>query len=176
MADGSLYMTLRSRNERRCRGWSRSRDGGATWSAVAYEPALPELGESSNRIENPSCQGSIVRLDDGRILMAHPSKPDERAELVLRLSADQGRSWPIERECLSRVRLRIPIWRWIPTGRFCVYTKPSATAACAWLALSRCGLREGLNGIGNVMVAEVKQVQPRFRVGVSLRSVRTSPE
>ena len=57
MADGSLYMTLRSRNERRCRGWSRSRDGGATWSAVAYEPALPE----------PSCQGSIVRLDDGRI-------------------------------------------------------------------------------------------------------------
>ena len=38
-----------------------------------------------------------MRLDDGRILMAHPSKPDERAELVLRLSADQGRSWPIAR-------------------------------------------------------------------------------
>ena len=67
--------------------WSRSRDGGATWSAVAYEPALPE----------PSCQGSIVRLDDGHILMAHPSKVDERAELTLRLSEDQGYSWPIAR-------------------------------------------------------------------------------
>ena len=43
IADGSLYMTLRSRNERRCRGWSRSRDGGATWSAVAYESACPNL-------------------------------------------------------------------------------------------------------------------------------------
>ena len=29
--------------------------------------------------EPPLC---IVRLDDGRILMAHPSKPDERAELT----------------------------------------------------------------------------------------------
>ena len=87
MADGSLYMTLRSRNERRCRGWSRSRDGGATWSAVAYESALPE----------PSCQGSIVRLGDGRVLMAHPSKPDERAELTLRLSEDQGHSWSVAR-------------------------------------------------------------------------------
>ena len=87
MADGSLYMTLRSRNERHCRGWSRSRDGGATWSVVSYEQALPE----------PSCQGSIVRLDDGRILMAHPSKPDERAELTLWLSEDQGHSWPVAR-------------------------------------------------------------------------------
>ena len=71
MADGSLYMTLRSRNERRCRGWSRSRDGGATWSVVAYEPALPE----------PSCQGSIVRLDDGRISHG-ASEPVRRARRV----------------------------------------------------------------------------------------------
>ena len=83
MADGSLYMTLRSRNERRCRGWSRSRDGGATWSAVAYEPALPE----------PSCHRQHCAPRRWTILMAHPSKPDERAELTLRLSADQGHSW-----------------------------------------------------------------------------------
>ena len=33
----------------------------------------------------------------GASLMAHPSKPDERAELTLRLSGDQGHSWPIAR-------------------------------------------------------------------------------
>ena len=83
-ADGAVYMTLRSRHQHLCRAWSTSRDGGQSWSAVVYDTALPE----------PSCQGSIVRLDDGRLLLAHPSKPDQRAELTLRLSRDQGRSWP----------------------------------------------------------------------------------
>ena len=38
-----------------------------------------------------------MRLDDGRVLMAHPSKSDERAELTLRLSEDQDHSWPLAR-------------------------------------------------------------------------------
>ncbi len=86
-AGGSVYMTLRSRGDRRCRGWSRSADGGETWSEVAFDPALPE----------PSCQGSVVALEDGRLLLAHPRRPDARAELTLRLSRDQGRSWPASR-------------------------------------------------------------------------------
>ena len=80
----SVYMTLRSRGDRRCRGWSRSADGGETWAEAAFDPALPE----------PSCQGSVVSLGDGRLLLAHPARPDARAELTLRLSRDQGRSWP----------------------------------------------------------------------------------
>ena len=83
-AGGSVYMTLRSRGDRRCRGWSRSTDGGETWSEVAFDPALPE----------PSCQGSVVSLGDGRLLLAHPGRRDARAVLTLRLSPDQGRSWP----------------------------------------------------------------------------------
>ena len=82
-ADGSVYMTLRSRGDRRCRGWSRSSDGAETWSEVAFDPDLPE----------PSCQGSVVALGDGRLLLAHPGRPHARAELTLRLSRDQGRSW-----------------------------------------------------------------------------------
>ena len=61
-AGGPVYMTLRSRGDRRCRGWSRSADGGETWSEVAFDPALPE----------PSCQGSVVALEDGPLLLAHP--------------------------------------------------------------------------------------------------------
>ncbi len=82
-ADGSVYLTLRSRGGRRCRGWSRSTDGGETWSEVAFDPGLPE----------PSCQGSVMALGDGRLLLAHPGRPYARAELTLRLSRDQGRSW-----------------------------------------------------------------------------------
>ena len=86
-AGGPVYMTLRSRGDRRCRGWSRSADGGETWSEVAFDPGLPE----------PSCQGSVVALGDGGLLLAHPRRPDARAELTLRLSRDQGRSWPAAR-------------------------------------------------------------------------------
>ena len=92
MAGGSVYLTLRSRGDRRCRGWSRSTDGGETWSEAAFDPALPE----------PSCQGSVVSLGDGRLLLAHPGRPDKRAELTLRLSRDQGGAGP-RRGCSSRV-------------------------------------------------------------------------
>jgi sialidase-1 len=86
-ADGAVYMNMRSRQDRLCRAESWSRDGGTTWSAVEYDPALPE----------PSCQGSIVRYDAGRILLAHPSFTDRRAGLTVRLSRDECRSWPVAR-------------------------------------------------------------------------------
>lgn len=82
--DGTLYMTLRSRQERLCRGFAFSDDGGNSWTPVDYEPALPE----------PSCQGSIVRYDENRVLMAHPSHIRARALLTVRLSDDGCRTWP----------------------------------------------------------------------------------
>ena len=86
-ADGAVYMNMRSRQNRLCRATSWSRDGGATWSEVEYEPALPE----------PSCQGSIARYDAGRVLLCHPAQTDRRAALTLRLSRDECRSWPVSR-------------------------------------------------------------------------------
>lgn len=86
-ADGSVYLTARSRQGRKCRAAAWSRDGGVSWSAVEYDPSLPE----------PSCQGSIVRLDRRRVLMAHPSCTDRRERLVVLVSEDECRTWREER-------------------------------------------------------------------------------
>jgi len=85
--DGSVYMTMRSRQGRKCRGFAWSRDGGESWSEVEYDASLLE----------PSCQGGIVRLDQARVLMTHPSCPDRRERLVVQVSEDECRSWREDR-------------------------------------------------------------------------------
>ena len=84
-ADGAVYMNVRSRQGRKCRASAWSRDGGESWSEVEYDPDLPE----------PACQGSMVRFDSESILLAHPSRTDERACLTVRLSRDECRTWPV---------------------------------------------------------------------------------
>lgn len=91
LADGSVYGTLRSRQDRYRRAFAWSRDSGHSWTDVDYDDTLPE----------PSCQGSIIRYDDSRILLAHPSATDERAQITIRLSEDECRTW-------SRSRLLYP--------------------------------------------------------------------
>lgn len=82
-----VYMTLRSRQERKRRGYAWSDDGGGTWTPVAWDEALPE----------PSCQGSVTALADGRVLLANPADTQARARLTVRLSADGCRTWPAAR-------------------------------------------------------------------------------
>jgi sialidase-1 len=85
--DGRVYVTLRSRHDRRCRGYAWSEDGGHSWSPVAYDESLPE----------PSCQASIVALDGQRAVLAGPADPEARACLMLRRSDDGGHTWPTAR-------------------------------------------------------------------------------
>ena len=93
LADGSLYMNMRSRRARKQRAYSFSRDGGETWSPVKYDPHLPE----------PSCQGGIVRftstdqVSKNRILLAVPANPAARTCLTVRLSYDECRTWPVSK-------------------------------------------------------------------------------
>ncbi len=87
LLDGSVYMNMRSRQDKRCRAFARSHDGGRTWTPVEYDPTLPE----------PSCQGSLVRLDERRVLLSHPSNADARTHLTIRLSSDDCRTWPVAR-------------------------------------------------------------------------------
>lgn len=82
-ADGSLYMDMRSRRGAHCRAHAWSHDHGRTWSNVQHDPSLPE----------PSCQGSVVRLDERCVVMAHPASTDRRAHLTLYLSSDECRTW-----------------------------------------------------------------------------------
>lgn len=87
---GRLLLNLRSYRDRQCRAEAFSADGGRTWTAPRDQPALPE----------PRCQASLIRHRwpaagrPGVLLFANPPHPGERRDLTVRLSEDDGRTWP----------------------------------------------------------------------------------
>jgi sialidase-1 len=91
--DGSLYMNMRSRQDKRQRAYALSSNGGRTWSRVQFDARLPE----------PSCQGSIIRFsrepqsDRNRILLACPANPAARDQMTIRMSYDECESWPVSK-------------------------------------------------------------------------------
>lgn len=93
LVDGRAYMNMRSYRGKKMRAYAHSDDGGATWSAVKFDPNLPE----------PSCQGSLVRFTDtsrserNRVLLSTPACPDARESLTVRMSYDECRTWPVSR-------------------------------------------------------------------------------
>jgi len=93
LADGTVYLNARSRQEKRQRAYAFSSDGGHSWSEVKYDPSQPE----------PSCDGGLIRLTDttrfrkSRVLAASPANPNVRTTMTVRLSYDECRSWPISK-------------------------------------------------------------------------------
>ncbi|MEQ8763484.1 MAG: sialidase family protein [Planctomycetota bacterium] len=90
--DGELLINMRNYvRTRRTRAIATSPDGGETWSKVSYDAALIE----------PICQASLIRLrwseDDeaGVLLFSNPASTSGRHQMTVRLSEDQGRTWPI---------------------------------------------------------------------------------
>jgi sialidase-1 len=69
---------------------SRSRDGGLTWSEPVRDEALIE----------PTCQASFIRYawpGEGQrsvLVFANPGSPSKRERMTVRLSYDEGRTWP----------------------------------------------------------------------------------
>jgi sialidase-1 len=93
--DGILYLNCRyKRGESRYIGLSR--DGGLTWYAAYRQTDLPEA----------ETQASLVRFSgmaDGkksRILFSNPNF-FSRGHMTLRMSYDEGRTWPVGREIYS---------------------------------------------------------------------------
>ena len=91
LVDGSIYMNMRSRQDKRQRAFAYSQDGGDTWSVVEYVAGMPES----------SCQGSAVRFTDtrshrnNRVVLAHPANRYGRAQLTVRMSYDESKTWPV---------------------------------------------------------------------------------
>jgi len=87
--DGSLLLNMRSQHGKNRRATATSTDRGATWSEIVFEDALVE----------PTCQASLIRVEaKGKILLvfANPAST-KRERMTVRLSADQGRTWPAAR-------------------------------------------------------------------------------
>lgn len=85
LRDGTLYLNSRRWKGSAFRKVAWSKDGGQTWSQAADDGALPD----------PTCQGSLLRLDQGaktNLYFLNPAGKG-RANGTLRRSEDGGRTW-----------------------------------------------------------------------------------
>ncbi len=92
LPDGSIMQNIRQQNgEKRHRLVAKSHDGGATWSETYFDSTLI----------SPVCQASIIShtLSTGRevILFSNPESKKRRENLTIKMSFDQGQSWPVKR-------------------------------------------------------------------------------
>lgn len=121
LADGRLALNMRNYNRlHRCRAVATSSDGGLTWSEVSYDETLVE----------PVCQASIRRLSRAdpnvpgakdRILFSNPGSAERRKALTVRLSEDEGKSWPVARL----------LWAG-PAAYSCLAVMPDGTILCLY--------------------------------------------
>ena len=71
-----------------------SDDGGESWKDMHHHETLVE----------PICQASILRFEAKEqvyVLFANPADIKKRVNMTLRLSKDDGKSWPIEKQIFS---------------------------------------------------------------------------
>ena len=98
-ADGTLWMNIRwgdsrgGEKQKRCRLIATSSDGGASWSAGRFDPNLID----------PQCLASTLRYlwpkeGRGRVLFANPADEGSRVNMTVRMSYDDGRSWPVAKQ------------------------------------------------------------------------------
>jgi sialidase-1 len=115
LADGSLLMNMRNHFEQRRRAIARSRDGGLTWSDLAFDDALPDS----------CCQASLVRYVDpasgapGPLLFSNPASATQRVAVTVRASFDEGATWPADRL----------LWPG-PSGYSCLAVLPDGNVGC----------------------------------------------
>lgn len=106
---GTLLLDMRAYFGRSRRAQSISRDGGLTWLSPQDQPELIE----------PVCQASLIRYawparrEPGRLLFSNPADEKRRRAMTVRLSQDDGKTWPVDRvlhegpaaySCLAKLR------------------------------------------------------------------------
>lgn len=88
--DGTLKMFMRNHDDARLTATVYSRDGGETWSDFKLDEALPQ----------PICQMSVIKLEGTEkptVIFANPASKKNRDMGTLRLSEDDGETWPYSR-------------------------------------------------------------------------------
>ncbi len=101
LAGGTLMLNARMQeNGQGKRGIATSKDGGASWSNLQFDPAL--IG--------PVCQASFLRYSlaseggKNRLLFSNPASAPpagktrgDRVNMTVRLSYDEGKTWPVSK-------------------------------------------------------------------------------
>jgi hypothetical protein len=92
-ADGSLLANMRSSHGKNFRAIAYSYDRGQSWCGFHHHTQLVE----------PQCQASLIwystvagGADQNRLLFSNPGST-ERQRMTIRLSYDEGDTWPVER-------------------------------------------------------------------------------
>jgi Neuraminidase (sialidase) len=96
LTNGRLLINMRNywgreggdeaKGDMRAIAWSE--DGGETWSDIEFDETLIE----------PVCQASFIRYTEGnnnRVLFSNPASKETRHHMTVRLSYDEGETWPI---------------------------------------------------------------------------------
>lgn len=92
LAGGELLLNMRSNRGLARRGVALSSDAGLTWSACRDDATLVE----------PVCQASLIRWtwpgdnSRSRLAFCNPASANQRRELTVRLSYDEGQTWPVK--------------------------------------------------------------------------------
>jgi len=121
LSNGTLLCNMRNADRSSTtRAIATSADGGMTWSAVRHDPALVE----------PICQASLLRYPmpsqgPSRLLFSNPARaePGQRRDLTVRMSQDEGKTWPISRVLWSG-----------PAAYSCLAVLPDGAVACLFEA------------------------------------------
>jgi sialidase-1 len=93
LADGRVLLDVRASPFRK-RAWSR--DGGETWSALEDDPALLDPGNNGAVIQwAPDVRTPGLRAQ--WLLLSNTRDSAERRNLVVSLSCDGGRTWPVRK-------------------------------------------------------------------------------
>ncbi len=90
LSDGKLMLNMRNYDRsQKVRKISLSKDGGITWENIYSDKSLPE----------PICQGSLLQVSStgkgkNRLLFLNPADENKRQNMTLRLSFNDGSTWP----------------------------------------------------------------------------------
>lgn len=133
-SDGTLLMNMRHYAGTHRRAIATSADGGLTWTKAESDPALVE----------PICQASLIRFadprDPARVLFAfsNPANTARRRDhLTVRLSLDEGRTWPLARLICEESSCGYSSLALLPDGRLgCLYEAPRGKIVLARLSVA----------------------------------------
>jgi len=100
LTDGRLMLNIRAKPYRKV---AYSDDGGESWSGMHDDTTLVDPGNNGSIIRyadsSPPTQSSSVRSSNARtgssLLFSNTESASERENLTVKLSCDDGRSWPV---------------------------------------------------------------------------------
>lgn len=87
---GKLLLNMRSYRDQGCRAESFSTDGGLTWTPPQDQPVLIESKVQASLLRHSWPQGNRP----GILLFSNPADRSQRVRMTVRLSEDDGKSWP----------------------------------------------------------------------------------